>query len=345
MTASTRQSTPARRKRRLIERPRLTKRLDECEARVILLLAPAGYGKTTLARQWAKGLNGAVWVTLTPAHRDVARFAEDLASGIDSLGGNASRFVGEYLRARSNPQRAARDLGVTLADLLDGVRAQWVILDDYHEVNESPELAELISVIEDRSTVRLLVASRRRPAWTSQRRVLYREVEQLGRDDLAMDESESKLVLGQRPDLEGLAGQAEGWPAVLALAAGTGRLRLPGGAMPEELYAFIAEELFQSVPETLRSQLVQLALTPEMSPDEVTDLLGEDGEPGDPARRARSGSFPRISASSFIRSSGSSCSRSSRKAPRPARRFARRWRPALSRSAGIGRSSSFCVSN
>jgi len=48
--------------------------------------------------------------------------------------------------------------------------------------------------------------------------------------------------------------------------------------MPEELYAFIAEELFQSVPETLRNQLVQLALTPEMSPDEGTDLLVEDGE-------------------------------------------------------------------
>ncbi len=89
MTASTRQPTPVRHERRIIERPRLIKMLDECEARVILLLAPAGYGKTTLARQWAKTLNGAIWVTLTPAHRDVVRFAEDIAAGIDILGGSS----------------------------------------------------------------------------------------------------------------------------------------------------------------------------------------------------------------------------------------------------------------
>ena len=42
----------APRERRIIERPRLVTLLEEAEARVILLVAPAGYGKTTLARQW-----------------------------------------------------------------------------------------------------------------------------------------------------------------------------------------------------------------------------------------------------------------------------------------------------
>jgi LuxR family transcriptional regulator, maltose regulon positive regulatory protein len=278
MTAGTRQTKPVRRERRIIERPRLIKLLDESEARVILLLAPAGYGKTTLARQWAKTLNGAIWVTLTPAHRDVARFAEDVASEIDNLGGHASQFIGEYLRARSNPQRAARDVGITLAELLNESRAQWLVLDDYHEVNEAPELPELISVIEDRAKARLLVASRARPAWATRRRVLYREVEEISRGDLAMDDDESKLMLGRRPDLDSLITQADGWPAVLALAAGTGRIRLPGGAMPTELYEFIAEELYRSVPETLHKQLLRLALAPEMSQDAMLELLGEDGE-------------------------------------------------------------------
>ena len=75
----------ARRERRIIERPRLIKLLDETDARIILLLAPAGYGKTTLARQWAKTLNRCIWITCTPAHRDVAAPAEDLARKLTHL--------------------------------------------------------------------------------------------------------------------------------------------------------------------------------------------------------------------------------------------------------------------
>ena len=43
-----------RRRATIIKRPRLTKLLDESEARIILLCAPAGYGKTTLAREWVE---------------------------------------------------------------------------------------------------------------------------------------------------------------------------------------------------------------------------------------------------------------------------------------------------
>ena len=44
--------------RHIIERPRLTKLLDGADARIILLVAPAGYGKTTLAREWTASAGG-----------------------------------------------------------------------------------------------------------------------------------------------------------------------------------------------------------------------------------------------------------------------------------------------
>ena len=46
------QFDPSIGQKHIIERPRLLKLLDETEAKIILLVAPAGYGKTTLARQW-----------------------------------------------------------------------------------------------------------------------------------------------------------------------------------------------------------------------------------------------------------------------------------------------------
>ena len=57
--------------RRIIERPRLTRLLDESQGRIKMLVAPAGYGKTTLARQWLADKQ-AVWYTATPASADVA---------------------------------------------------------------------------------------------------------------------------------------------------------------------------------------------------------------------------------------------------------------------------------
>ncbi len=134
MAATAVQQDGPRRERGIIDRPRLTKMLDECEARVILLLAPAGYGKTTLARQWVKTLSGAIWVSATPAHRDVVTLSEDLAAGIDALGGNASKFIREYLSAQSNPQRSARGVARALADQINKQRVQWIVIDDYHEL-------------------------------------------------------------------------------------------------------------------------------------------------------------------------------------------------------------------
>ena len=48
--------------------------------------------------------------------------------------------------------------------------------------------------------------------------------------------------------------------------------------MPSDLYAFIAEELYQSVPEELRQQLLRLALAPELSQEAMSELLGDDGD-------------------------------------------------------------------
>ena len=54
--------------RRIIKRPRLTRMLDESGARIILLVAPAGYGKTTLAHEWLEG-KSAAWYRGSPARR------------------------------------------------------------------------------------------------------------------------------------------------------------------------------------------------------------------------------------------------------------------------------------
>ena len=58
-------------RRYIIKRPRLTRLLDNANARVLMLNAPAGFGKTTLAREWASD-RPHVWYRGTTATADVA---------------------------------------------------------------------------------------------------------------------------------------------------------------------------------------------------------------------------------------------------------------------------------
>ena len=263
-----------RRERRIIDRPRLIRQLDQIEARTILLLAPAGYGKTILLRQWAKTLNGAALLTLTSAHRDVASLADDLATAV-SPGEEELRFVREYVRARGNPQRAARAVGKVLAQLVARHRLQWIVLDDYHELGESPEATELIEELLRVAAPRFLVASRVRPQWATSRRIVYGDLAEIARDDLAMTEEESKRVLGRRADADTLIRQSEGWPAVLGLASAATALHAPGEALPAALYDYFAEELFRAAPEGIRGLLSELALASDLSYARLEERFGD----------------------------------------------------------------------
>jgi len=280
MTASAQsaQLRARRRERRIIERPRLIKLLDETDARTILLLAPAGYGKTTLARQWAKTLTKSVWLSLTPAHQDVSVLALELATALDHVGGSSSSLLRSYVKASANPQRAAREIAYVLGDEVERTAIPWILLDDYHEVCASREATEFLQALRTRVTSRLVIASRIQPDWATPRLAIYGDVFVLSREELALDPSESVEVLGRRPGGADLIAQAEGWPAVIGLAAASDTTsRPPADALLASLHNYFADELYRSAPAQLQQQLIQLALAPDLSRETLAELFGADG--------------------------------------------------------------------
>src|SRR5690348_5146768 len=91
-------TTPGAAHDHIIDRPRLTSLLADSGARILLLAAPAGYGKTTLARQWSALQEGPVaWYRTTHASGDVAA----LAVGLDKVLAAATSPVGR------DPERIA----------------------------------------------------------------------------------------------------------------------------------------------------------------------------------------------------------------------------------------------
>src|SRR5881396_1831611 len=99
-------------RRRIIKRPRLTRVLDESGARVILLVAPAGYGKTTLAHEWLTDRAGAVWYGGGPAMADVAALALGIANAVADSPVEQSREAVERVQLvasrEQSPQLLAR---------------------------------------------------------------------------------------------------------------------------------------------------------------------------------------------------------------------------------------------
>jgi LuxR family transcriptional regulator, maltose regulon positive regulatory protein len=256
----------------IIQRPRLTKILDETEARIILLCAPAGYGKTTLARQWvATRSEPVLWYSGGPAMADVAALAVDLAelfAGSDSV-------VADQLRTRAARAEPPRNLARALAESAPPATS-LVVLDDVHYAQSGTDADDLLGEIVASTKFRLILTARERPPWVTPRMLVYGEALEVGPGDLALTDSEAFTVL---PDSESVVAQARGWPALIGLAAAREiRDDLQTNLSPFELYTFVASELFATADQPMRGALFRLALGGDAAPEVATELLGADLE-------------------------------------------------------------------
>jgi ATP/maltotriose-dependent transcriptional regulator MalT len=250
----------------IIERPRLTRLLDETSARVIMLVAPAGYGKTTLARQWLATREHA-WYQAGAASADVAALALGIAEAAEGLRPGCGNRLREWLPTSGDPHN---DVGTIVellsSDLADWDEGAWFVIDDYDSI--VPGRAEdLVNELLVKRGRRLILTARRRPSWSSARAVLYGEHLEVGQSSLAMTAEEADAVLAHRgsENAAGLVALANGWPAVIGLAS-----LMPGSSqahdvIPDALHDFLAQELLASLPSPAQAQLCRLALVPHLT--------------------------------------------------------------------------------
>ncbi|MDX6437946.1 MAG: hypothetical protein QOF45_529 [Gaiellaceae bacterium] len=251
---------PHSRRQRIVARPRLLKSLNDSAARIKILVAPAGYGKTTLAQQWlANAPSG--WCTCGQAYADVAALASGLQSAVASvLPGSGAALLERLPVTRRADEEVDVLAGMLAEDLVSWPAAGWLVIDDYQAIAGARAAERFVEALLLQTSVNLLVLTRRRPTWASSRRILYGEVFELDRTALAMTDDEARRVLADSAsDADALIGLAQGWPAVLALASTSG-VAPPDLVAAPHLYTFFAEEIYRRIDRRTRRVLCELAL-------------------------------------------------------------------------------------
>jgi LuxR family transcriptional regulator, maltose regulon positive regulatory protein len=249
----------------IIERPRLIARLREGGgARVSVLAAPAGYGKTTLARQWSERQAGPVaWYRTTRASGDVALLAVQLDDLLASIAPELPREP-EKVATIASVNPSPRPLGRAILRTFEALSQDVLLVVDEWEAAGTDEAEELLSMLVEGLDIRFLITTRTRPDWFTPRLEVYGEGLEIGVDELAMTDDEAARVLTTIGAVAGrarLMRTAEGWPAVLGLAAMSGDVDFTSSRLlSRTLYDFLAGELLSAAAEETQAGLMLLAV-------------------------------------------------------------------------------------
>lgn len=263
-------------------RPRLCERLRAgLGGRLLLVCAPAGFGKSSLAVEFCQSLPGhwqSLWLGLSARDSDPGRFLERLLEGLqDYFPELGSRALGLLkMRQRHQPFAFEEWLDGLLDELalhLQPTSPLLLVLDDYH-LAQGPVLDRCLQFFLNHLPDGLLVmvTSRQRPDWHLARLRLSRQLLELHEQDLRLTHDEALALLDRHSSslrgeaLENLIQRSEGWVAglrfwLLAAAEAGNDMALPQALNGGEglIRDYLLEEVIDCLPAEVQAFLYETA--------------------------------------------------------------------------------------
>ena len=284
-----------------VERPHLQEKLDDGlrqGKRLILVCAPAGYGKTTLVGEWvnqkissstANPSARAAWLTCDQEDNDLARFLSYLIAALRLVNPLTGEGLQETFHAfrLPTPETLATLLINDLAEISDRL---VLVLDDFHTITSQPIHDFLTFLIEHQPPrMCLVLVTRADPALPLARLRGRGQLEEIRQNELSFTPEESAVFLSQtlgvtltQEQVSTLERRTEGWAAGLQLAALSMRTTLDIPAFIEAFsgkYEYIADYLTDEVlaqqSETIKSFLLQTSILERLSASLCEAVTGE----------------------------------------------------------------------
>jgi LuxR family maltose regulon positive regulatory protein len=231
---------------------------------VVSVVAPAGYGKTTLLAQWAERNGQAfAWVQVDEQDNDPKVLLRYVAEALDAIEPVGERVFDALASPKSSvPGSVVPRVGVAFASMTMPV---VLILDDVHLLHNR-QCRTALSVLADHvpSGSRLVLSGRNEPPLRIARLRAEGRVLEIGPGDLSLTHGEAAellrnadVVLGHDEVAE-LHRRSEGWPAALYIAALATKAGSPGSGAPA---TFRGDDMFMR--DYLRSELLDRISTRE----------------------------------------------------------------------------------
>ncbi|GAB4445276.1 MAG: hypothetical protein OHK0041_02470 [Anaerolineales bacterium] len=268
----------------LLSRPRLLENLKSLlDNKLILLSAPAGYGKTSLLIDLAHHVEMPVcWLSLDPLDRDPQRFFAYLIASLSERFPKVGEISRNRLRRTNSIEQDMEAILVLLTnEIYDNVEEEFLlILDDYHLLDDVPVISSLVNrflnlVVEN---CHVILSSRTLPSLPDVTLMVAREqVAGLSHIDLAFDPVELQALYAQNyrqrlsdETAREFVTQTGGWITGMVLSNLPGMPRISG----VDTFSYLGQQVLDQQPSHIREFLLRTSLPEEFNAQFCAMVLG-----------------------------------------------------------------------
>src|ERR1700724_3492730 len=222
---------PARGTSKPLPRPRLDSSSDVLDGifQVVVVAAPAGYGKSTLMAPWhaqlLKRRASCAWLSLDEDDNDAARFLRHLIAALQKASAHIGKDVAEDLIA--DFASGSRSVLEAIAGDLAQIQHRIVLFLDDLQLVEGPEVRGILDWLINYAprALQYVIGTRRDPGLRLSGLRVRSQLLELGAEQLQFDAAEVAQFYRNRlgrdfpaPDLRTSLTKTEGWPTALELA-------------------------------------------------------------------------------------------------------------------------------